>query len=159
MKKKKKKNQLYFHHSKIITVHILFLFPAFSLSIFTYPCLFVFHFNWIRVDLQCCVCFSKVIQLYIYLYSFFFRFFSKLSQNIEQSSLCYTGGPCWYIFEEFACLEPYLDPCALLPPVCWRWVRGLAQGDPVRFGERAGVTKEPPKCFWLEWPKPHQEGQ
>ena len=78
-KKNKKKNQLYFHHSKIITVHIWFLFPAFSLSIFTYPCLF--NFNWIRVDLQCCVCFSKVIQLYIYLYSFFSRFFSHVSYH------------------------------------------------------------------------------
>ena len=87
-------------------------------------------------------------------------FSCKLSQNIEQSSLCYTVGPCWCIFEEFACLEPYLDPCALLlPPVCWRWVRGLAQGDPVRFGERTQATEEPPKCFWLEWPTPRREGE
>ena len=32
-----------------------------------------------------------MLQLYIYTYLLFF----KLLQNIEQSSLCYTVGPCW----------------------------------------------------------------
>ena len=38
--------------------------------------------------------YRKVIQLYIYL--FFFQLFPpfRLSQNIESSSLCHTGGPC-----------------------------------------------------------------
>ena len=31
----------------------------------------------------------------MYIYIFFFRFFSKLLQNIECSSLCFTVSPCW----------------------------------------------------------------
>ena len=54
---------------------------------------------------------------------------------------------------------PYLDPWAPLPLVCWHWMRGLAQSDPVRFGERTRATEEPPRCFWLEWPKPRWEGE
>ena len=51
---------------------------------------------WTVVDLQCCVGFSKVIQLYMYMCLFFFRFFPyRSAQNIEQNSLCYTVGPCW----------------------------------------------------------------
>ena len=42
--------------------------------------------------------YSKEIQLYIYIYIFFLfqnLFSHRLSQNIEQSSLCCTVGPCW----------------------------------------------------------------
>ena len=40
---------------------------------------------------------SKEIQLYVYMLSVLFQviFPFRLSHNIEQSSLCYTVGPCW----------------------------------------------------------------
>ena len=49
------------------------------------------------VDSQCCVNFyCRVIQLYIYIYTPLLcqiPFTYRLSQSIEQSSLCYTAGP------------------------------------------------------------------
>ena len=53
-------------------------------SIFTILCLFQVY--------------SKVIWLYIYIQSFFFQiiFLGRVLQNIEQSPLCYTVGPCLF---------------------------------------------------------------
>ena len=61
--------------------------------------------------------FSKVIQLLIY--SFFLKIFLtyRLAQNIGQSSLCYTIGPCWlsiYV-QQCACIHPKLLICSSLP--------------------------------------------
>ena len=42
--------------------------------------------------------YSKVIQLYIFINSFFFRFFSHIDcHRIELHSLCYTVGLCWLL--------------------------------------------------------------
>ena len=38
--------------------------------------------------------YNKVILLYIEKYLLFFKFFPYLGK-IEQTSLCYTVGPCW----------------------------------------------------------------
>ena len=36
---------------------------------------------------------------------------SRLPCNIEQSSLCYTVGPCWlFIFNKAVCTRPFLTP-------------------------------------------------
>ena len=93
-----------------------------------FVCLFVFvfciSFYWSIVDLQCCVsfrCTAKVIQLYVYIYSFFFKiFFSyRLSQNIEQSSLCYTVDPSWLSINIlYIVVYVYSFQCSsLLPPL------------------------------------------
>ena len=67
--------------------------------------------------------YSKVIQLYIHvsiLFQILFPF--RLLQNIEQSSLCYTVGPCWLsVLNITVCtcqsqLPIYLSPNPKLPP-------------------------------------------
>ena len=52
--------------------------------------------------------YGQVIQLYIYMHLFFIKFFSHLKitisqllHGIEQSSLCYTIGPCWFSILSF----------------------------------------------------------
>ena len=46
-----------------------------------------------------CVC---VIQLYIYMYIIFeIMFYYRLSEDIEYSSLCYTGKLCWLLHISF----------------------------------------------------------
>ena len=86
------------------------LFPK-QLHHFTFPpvtregSLCVFQFNRIFilyhciVDLQCCVSFRCRAKSFIYTYTYIHSFsdFSpcRLLQHIEQSSLCYTVGPCW----------------------------------------------------------------
>ena len=65
-------------------------------------------------DLQCCVFRYKVIQLYIYIYSFFFRFFSLTGYHrilSRVSSLGYMGGPCW-----LPILHIVVYICSLKPP-------------------------------------------
>ena len=58
-----------------------------KIFIFLFPqILFLKNFYWSIVDLQCCVSFSKVIQLYIYIYVyvlFQILYPYRLSQNIE----------------------------------------------------------------------------
>ena len=75
------------------------------LCFFSYTFLFS---NWSIVNLQCCFSFRSIakwfsytfyIYIYIYIHThiyFFIRSFLpyRLSQNIEDSSLCYTVGPC-----------------------------------------------------------------
>ena len=53
--------------------------------------------------------YNKVIQLYIYMYLFFFRFSSHLGllHNVEQSSLCYTVGPCWLSILNIAVMNTF----------------------------------------------------
>ena len=90
--------------------------------------LFLFLFS-IGVQLIDNVCsfqvYSKAIQLYTYMYLFFFQFLSYLGednkisllQDIEQSSLCYTVGPCWLsILNTAVCTCPSQTPIPLLHP-------------------------------------------
>ena len=59
---------------------------------------FFFSFNSIEVQLICSVSISDVQQsdsvIHIYALFFYILFHYGLSQDIEQSSLCYTIGPC-----------------------------------------------------------------
>ena len=62
-----------------------------------------------RVDLQNCVtfrCTAEVFQLSLYVSIFVQILFSyKLSQNVEQSSLCYSVGPCRSSYiQRYVCL-------------------------------------------------------
>ena len=74
------KNQLYFY----------------TLATGKQPFLF-FYFNFLMVDLQCCVnfwCTAKWLS-YTHIYILFYILFHYgLSQDIEYSSQCYTVGPC-----------------------------------------------------------------
>ena len=58
-----------------------------------------FFIFWSIVDFQCCVLYSKVNQLYIYIYPLFFQilFSCRSLQSIKQNSLCYTIGS-YYLF-------------------------------------------------------------
>ena len=65
------------------------------------PCSFFFllnyFFNWIIVDLQCCVSFRYTAKWFSYTYIYLFfqiLFHYKLLQNTGYRSLCYTVGPC-----------------------------------------------------------------
>ena len=64
--------------------------------------------------------YSKVIQLYLSIYSFFFRYFPI--QVIEQSSLCYTVGPCWLsISYLIVCVCSFQAPNLFLLPTFLLW--------------------------------------
>ena len=64
-------------------------------------------FNWTRVDLKCCVGFRytekwfnyKYICIFIHIYIWIFIIFHyRLLRDIEYSFLCYTVGPCFFIY-------------------------------------------------------------
>ena len=61
--------------------------------------LLCFFFNWNTVDLQYCVSFRCIAQLFSFMcisYMYYmFWFFNRLLQSIEYSSLRHTVGPCW----------------------------------------------------------------
>ena len=80
--------------------------------------------------------YSKVIQLYMYIYihicvysfsnSFRFENSFRLLQSIEQSSLCYTIGPCWLTFLFFVLTYLFLAVlglrcCAQAFSSCGEW--------------------------------------
>ena len=81
-----------------------------------------FIFYWTIVDLQCCVSFRCMAKWFICMYTYTFIRFQilfpcKLSQNIEQSSLCYTVGPCWLsILCIVVCICQSQSPNLSLPP-------------------------------------------
>ena len=77
----------------------------------------IFLSNWAIVDLQCCVSgvqqSDSVIHISI-LFQILFPF--GLLQNTEQSSLCYTVGPCWLsILNIVVCIWQSQTPSLSLP--------------------------------------------
>ena len=59
----------------------------------------IFFFYWSVVNLQCCASIRYTAKPFIFIHIstyFLFQilFHYRLSQDIEYSSLCYTGGPC-----------------------------------------------------------------
>ena len=59
----------------------------------------IFILYWSTVDLQCCDSFKCIPKWFSYTYTYIYLFQNifpfRLLQNIKQSSLCYTVGPCW----------------------------------------------------------------
>ena len=70
-------------------------YPSCSMLLFFF--LLNYFFNWIIVDLQCCVSFRYTAKWfsYTYIYLFFQTLYYKLLQNTGYRSLCYTVEPCW----------------------------------------------------------------
>ena len=54
---------------------------------------------WSTVDYCCCISFRCILRWFSYKYTWIYYFSNsdpiRLLQNIEQSSLFYTVGPCW----------------------------------------------------------------
>ena len=61
-----------------------------------------------------------MIQLYIHIYLFFqILFLYSLLQNMVNSSLCYTVGPCWLsILYIIVCMLCYAKSLQLCPTLC-----------------------------------------
>ena len=116
--------------------HIIALTPlgqaVFNVYLILFNQLGNFFLNFIGVQLICVVkhkqcCVSGIQQsesiVHIHIFILFQVLFSySLSQNIEQSPLCYTVGPCWlFILFIVVCvcssqapvLTPALQPCKL----------------------------------------------
>ena len=75
---------------------------------------FLKKFYWSRVDLQYCKSLSKVIELYIYIYSFFFRFFTCMGYYRILSRVPYTIGNT-YSRSLLVIYFIYSSVCMLIP--------------------------------------------
>ena len=71
-----------------------------------------FFIFWSIVDFQCCVLYSKVNQLYIYIYPLFFRFFSSIGHYRLFSTVIYYVLVSYVFYIQYCvCVNSSLSIC------------------------------------------------
>ena len=103
--------------SSKVAALVLHFHELFHIFVNTCFCLFLTHFYQTTVDSRCCVSFCCTAKWFSYTYAYII-FHYGLSQDIEDSSLCYTVRPCLFIRYIIVCICSSKAPNPSLPYPC-----------------------------------------